>query len=108
MVHHEIPMKHNNTWWIIESQSNYKYQTERKREKSSTLPESNLWALYNCTDKMEKDSEQMAETTNQQERDMESNSLHQPLLKRNLTALSSSPLALVGAKVSYIESLDYE
>ncbi|KAL7605355.1 hypothetical protein Lser_V15G20800 [Lactuca serriola] len=57
---------------------------------------------------MEKDSEQMAETTNQQERDMESNSLHQPLLKRNLTALSSSPLALVGAKVSYIESLDYE
>ncbi|CAI9283399.1 unnamed protein product [Lactuca saligna] len=57
---------------------------------------------------MEKDSEQMAETTNQQERDMESDSLHQPLLKRNLTALSSSPLALVGAKVSYIESLDYE
>ncbi|KAL4581523.1 hypothetical protein LXL04_006045 [Taraxacum kok-saghyz] len=56
---------------------------------------------------MEKDSEQQAGTTNPQERDMESNSLHQPLLKRNLT-LSSSPLALVGAKVSYIESLDYE
>ncbi|WOH05012.1 hypothetical protein DCAR_0624424 [Daucus carota subsp. sativus] len=37
----------------------------------------------------------------------ENNSLHRPLLKRNLT-LSSSPLALVGAKVSHIESLDYE
>lgn len=35
------------------------------------------------------------------------NSLHTPLLKRNLT-LSSSPLAMVGAKVSHIESLDYE
>ncbi|XP_027101934.2 chloride channel protein CLC-b [Coffea arabica] len=42
-----------------------------------------------------------------QERDPESNSLHQPLLKRNRT-LSSNPLAVVGAKVSYIESLDYE
>lgn len=42
-----------------------------------------------------------------EERDPESNSLHQPLLKRNRT-LSSSPLAMVGAKVSYIESLDYE
>lgn len=42
-----------------------------------------------------------------QERDPESNLLHQPLLKRNRT-LSSSPLAVVGAKVSYIESLDYE
>lgn len=40
-------------------------------------------------------------------RDPESNSLHQPLLKRNRT-LSSSPLAMVGAKVSHIESLDYE
>ncbi|KAJ0526009.1 putative chloride channel, voltage gated, chloride channel, core [Helianthus annuus] len=47
------------------------------------------------------------EQTNQQERDPECNSLHQPLLKRNRT-LSSSPLALVGTKVSYIESLDYE
>lgn len=37
----------------------------------------------------------------------ENNSLHRPLLKRNLT-LSSSPLAMVGAKVSHIESLDYE
>lgn len=42
-----------------------------------------------------------------EERDPESNSLHRPLLKRNLT-LSSSPLAMVGAKVSHIESLDYE
>ena len=42
-----------------------------------------------------------------EERDPESNSLHQPLLKRNRT-LSSTPLAMVGAKVSHIESLDYE
>ncbi|XP_019103572.2 chloride channel protein CLC-b [Beta vulgaris subsp. vulgaris] len=39
--------------------------------------------------------------------DLESNVLHQPLLKRNRT-LSASHLAMVGAKVSYIESLDYE
>ncbi|XP_068654252.1 chloride channel protein CLC-b [Aristolochia californica] len=39
--------------------------------------------------------------------DPESNSLEQPLLKRSPT-LSSNPLALVGAKVSHIESLDYE
>ncbi|KAG6384122.1 hypothetical protein SASPL_156077 [Salvia splendens] len=39
--------------------------------------------------------------------DPESNDLHQPLLKRNRT-LSSSPLAIVGTKVSHIESLDYE
>ncbi|KAJ8549871.1 hypothetical protein K7X08_033578 [Anisodus acutangulus] len=44
---------------------------------------------------------------NEEERDPESNSLCQPLLKRNRT-LSSSPFALVGAKVSHIESLDYE
>lgn len=42
-----------------------------------------------------------------EERDPESNPLNEPLLKRNRT-LSSNPLALVGAKVSYIESLDYE
>lgn len=41
------------------------------------------------------------------EADLESNSLHQPLLKRSPT-LSSNPLATVGAKVSHIESLDYE
>lgn len=40
-------------------------------------------------------------------RDPETNILQQPLLKRSRT-LSSSPLAMVGAKVSYIESLDYE
>ncbi|KAL3376587.1 hypothetical protein AABB24_003162 [Solanum stoloniferum] len=44
---------------------------------------------------------------NEDERDPESNSMRQPLLKRNRT-LSSSPFALVGAKVSHIESLDYE
>lgn len=42
------------------------------------------------------------------EMDPESNNpLHQTLIKRNRT-LSSNPLALVGEKVSYIESLDYE
>ncbi|EEF50918.1 chloride channel protein CLC-b [Ricinus communis] len=65
---------------------------------------------------MEEDSSQLAEATapphtmeasQEEERDPESNSLQQPLLKRNRT-LSSSPLAIVGAKVSYIESLDYE
>ncbi|KAL0450791.1 UNVERIFIED_CONTAM: Chloride channel protein CLC-b [Sesamum latifolium] len=43
----------------------------------------------------------------EEEDDPECNNLHHPLLKRNRT-LSSSPLAIVGAKVSYIESLDYE
>ncbi|KAI4348303.1 hypothetical protein L6164_009038 [Bauhinia variegata] len=42
-----------------------------------------------------------------EERDPESNPLNEPLLKRSRT-LSSNPLAMVGAKVSYIESLDYE
>ncbi|RVX06794.1 Chloride channel protein CLC-b [Vitis vinifera] len=42
-----------------------------------------------------------------EERDLESNPLNQPLLKRSRT-LSSNPLAIVGAKVSHIESLDYE
>ncbi|KAH7518890.1 chloride channel protein CLC-b [Ziziphus jujuba] len=64
---------------------------------------------------MEEDSNQYAEASFPnsetevylEERDPESNSLHQPLLKRNRT-LSSSPLAIVGAKVSHIESLDYE
>ncbi|CAH8388410.1 unnamed protein product [Eruca vesicaria subsp. sativa] len=39
--------------------------------------------------------------------DPESNTLNQPLVKANRT-LSSTPLALVGTKVSHIESLDYE
>lgn len=63
---------------------------------------------------MDKDSNKLPDTTtnmeqqtNQQETDPENNSLRQPLLKRNQT-FSSSPLALVGTKVSYIESLDYE
>ncbi|CAL1354642.1 unnamed protein product [Linum trigynum] len=44
-----------------------------------------------------------------EERDPESNSstLQEPLLKRNRT-LSSTPLAIVGTKMSHIESLDYE
>ncbi|XP_010425455.1 PREDICTED: chloride channel protein CLC-b-like isoform X2 [Camelina sativa] len=41
------------------------------------------------------------------EADPESNTLNQPLVKANRT-LSSTPLALVGTKVSHIESLDYE
>ncbi|GJV30661.1 chloride channel protein CLC-b-like protein [Tanacetum coccineum] len=63
---------------------------------SNTLAETNTTTTSN-----------MEEQTSQQETDPESNSLHQPLLKRNKT-LSSSPLALIGTKVSYIESLDYE
>lgn len=43
----------------------------------------------------------------EEETDPESNSLRQPLLKRNRT-LSASQLAIVGAKVSHIQSLDYE
>lgn len=39
--------------------------------------------------------------------DPESNSLRNPLLKRTPT-LTSSQYAVVGAKVSHIESLDYE
>ncbi|XP_010502678.1 PREDICTED: chloride channel protein CLC-b-like isoform X2 [Camelina sativa] len=41
------------------------------------------------------------------EADPESNTLNQPLVKANRT-LSSTPLALVGTKVSHIESLNYE
>ncbi|KAK6912987.1 CBS domain [Dillenia turbinata] len=42
-----------------------------------------------------------------EERDPEANPLNEPLLKRSRT-ISSSHLAMVGAKVSRIESLDYE
>ncbi|XP_028051956.1 chloride channel protein CLC-a isoform X6 [Camellia sinensis] len=65
---------------------------------------------------MEEDLNQSAKETttynmeaqeNEVENDPESNSLHQPLIKRKQT-LSSTPLAMVGAKVSHIESLDYE
>ncbi|XP_073117483.1 chloride channel protein CLC-b-like [Elaeis guineensis] len=41
------------------------------------------------------------------EQDPESHSLHQPLLKRTPT-LTTHHLAMVGAKISHIESLDYE
>ncbi|KAG2286680.1 hypothetical protein Bca52824_046284 [Brassica carinata] len=43
----------------------------------------------------------------EEEADPENNTMNQPLLKRHRT-LSSTPLALVGTKVSHIESLDYE
>ncbi|CAL5370261.1 unnamed protein product [Camellia sinensis] len=65
---------------------------------------------------MEEDLNQSAKETttynmeaqeNEVENDPESNSLHQPLIKRKQT-LSSTPLAMVGAKVSHIESLDYD
>jgi chloride channel 7 len=39
--------------------------------------------------------------------DIESDTMHAPLLRRRNT-LSASHLAMVGAKVSHIESLDYE
>ncbi|KAI3748135.1 hypothetical protein L6452_11026 [Arctium lappa] len=66
-------------------------------------------------DQMEEESDQLAETTTYhmeeqtepQESEPKSNSVYQPLLKRNRT-LSSSPLAIIGTKVSHIESLDYE
>lgn len=48
----------------------------------------------------------MAGEADEEDRDPDSNS-NQPLLKRHGT-LSSNPLAMVGAKVAHIESLDYE
>lgn len=63
----------------------------------------NLGESTTTNNKMEEE-----EVEREEEIDPEiNNPLHQPLLKRNRT-LSSNPLALVGAKVSYIESLDYE
>ncbi|XP_041004968.1 chloride channel protein CLC-b [Juglans microcarpa x Juglans regia] len=65
---------------------------------------------------MEEESSQVVDHTKtihdmeeaaEEDRDPESNPLNQSLLKRSRT-LSSNPLAMVGAKVSYIESLDYE
>ncbi|KAG7985893.1 hypothetical protein I3843_03G050600 [Carya illinoinensis] len=65
---------------------------------------------------MEEESSQVAdhaktihdmEEAAEEDRDPESKPLNQPLLKRSRT-VSSNPLAMVGAKVSYIESLDYE
>ncbi|KAL8167144.1 hypothetical protein V2J09_008643 [Rumex salicifolius] len=41
-------------------------------------------------------------------RDLERNCLREPLLLKRHRTLSSSPLAMVGAKVAHIESLDYE
>ncbi|XP_076908080.1 chloride channel protein CLC-b-like [Bidens hawaiensis] len=49
----------------------------------------------------------MEEQTDQKAKDPDSDTLHEPLLKRNQT-LSSSPLALIGTRVSCNESLDYE
>lgn len=57
---------------------------------------------------MEEESQSNNYQVGEEERDPESNSLQQPLLKRNKTSLSSNPLAIIGAKVSHIESLDYE
>lgn len=64
---------------------------------------------------MKKDSSQLdAETAESMEaeanaeEDLESNALTEPLLKRNRTLSASGHLAMVGAKVSHIESLDYE
>lgn len=47
------------------------------------------------------------EVDGDEERDPEGNCLEQPLLKRSPT-LTTNHLAMVGEKVSYIESLDYE
>lgn len=60
---------------------------------------------------MEEDLNQIVNSCNyngeEEQGDPESNTLNQPLVKANRT-LSSTPLALVGTKVSHIESLDYE
>ncbi|KAF4385750.1 hypothetical protein F8388_010306 [Cannabis sativa] len=59
---------------------------------------------------MEQDSRLYGESTTEgdlEARESETNPLCQTLLKRNRT-LSSNPLAIVGTKVSHIESLDYE
>lgn len=62
------------------------------------------------------ESDQLAESettyhmegqTIKQEKELKNNYFHEPLLKRNRT-LSASPQAIIGAKVSNIESLDYE
>ncbi|XP_050231215.1 chloride channel protein CLC-b [Mercurialis annua] len=77
------------------------------------LPFTNPLVTEPCTVPMEDDSEtrtprhSIEANHQEEERDPESNSLHQPLLKRNRT-LSSTPLAIIGSKVSHIESLDYE
>ncbi|KAL3636684.1 hypothetical protein CASFOL_018983 [Castilleja foliolosa] len=55
----------------------------------------------------ENESANIEKQGEEDETDPESNELHQPLLKRNRT-ISSSTLAIVGTKVSHIESLDYE
>jgi len=70
------------------------------------MGESSLNLLESATKNIKMEEE--VEREEEQEIDPESsNPLNQRLIKRNRT-LSSSPLALVGEKVSYIESLDYE
>lgn len=69
--------------------------------------DSSLAQLGNGASTMVIRNQNMGGEAGEEERDPETNSLHQPLLKRNRT-LSANPLALVGAKVSHIESLDYE
>lgn len=87
-------------------------QRQQQDHNSPTPKASEIWNLCWFAS-MEENSNPVARATqahmeaDEEERDPESNSLQQPLLKRSRT-LSSSPLALVGAKVSHIESLDYE
>ncbi|KAL9243373.1 hypothetical protein vseg_017267 [Gypsophila vaccaria] len=63
--------------------------------------------LEETTQRIESEGQQQNGETVAGGTDLEFNSLQQPLLKRNRT-LSASHLAMVGAKVSHIESLDYE
>lgn len=58
--------------------------------------------------KSTKINHKMEEVQREEEIDPESNPLNEPLLLKRTRTLSSNPLALVGEKVSYIESLDYE
>lgn len=66
---------------------------------------------------MDEDPKQSSESTmagleaegELEEREPESNNnLREPLLLKRNRTLSSNPLAIIGTKVSHIESLDYE
>ncbi|XP_071725254.1 chloride channel protein CLC-b-like [Rutidosis leptorrhynchoides] len=75
--------------------------SSKEEQKPHTLYTNNSMEEEEEADVEERDPEDDHNNNNN------NNTLQQPLLKRSRT-LSSSPLALVGAKVSHIESLDYE
>lgn len=73
-------------------------------EESSLVKENT--SINNSYENMEEEEEVLEGV--ELERDPERNPMNEPLLLKRNKTLSSNPLALVGAKVSYIESLDYE